>query len=824
MTLHQRCICSRMSRTILWAFLLVGVPLVLAVWVLGLWDWDLSIPLIYTNADDIWQLTLTKVLHDTGWVLTNPYLGAPEVASWHHNAAAQTSALHSVLMLAMSPLIQDPVRLQQVYFLLNFPLICLTSFIACRLLGISRLLAFCVSLLFAFTSFRIDNMLYAFIANYFMVPLALVAVIWVLSGKFAVLVESQKHVSKWWQSVARLVRTREFLLGLLFVVLTAVSDGYYAFFTLLLLGFAAFVRALMGDWRSPLSLLPSCTYISALLAVSLLVNLPLYNYKKNHWSEFYPNGIEDTVLTKRAFEAEVYSESLKTIIAPIPQHRIEFLNRLGKWMIETSDAARLHKTGRAMVSLGLLGSLLFVGALVLLAVPSLRRNFVGSSNAQGHPCQTSMAFGDALLSLTLFIFLCSIVGGIGTLVALIFPTIRAYNRFPIFLLFVLYLGAAWFVTLRMQGSKLCGRFAWICLLFIVTAAAIYDQTPSNSYKGSKLTESRFLAERAFVQKLESAFPPNAMVYQYPYSQYLRQSKYYGWGAFTHIRLYLHSHYLRWSNGGAKNSPSDDWNFRVSQLPTKDLVAEIEALGFSGFVIDRAVLHFNEYQDLTRYFSSNGYKMEEDSLSNLTFVRLKDPGYKLYYDDSYKDVDRVVVTDPQLLVTSKFPILINGDVFKNYVTSLSENEKLVIRKSDHPEMFVDGSVFSRGSGQSAIVPTSDMAGRMSCKVDNTTADGVVELEVINRSQFNWKLGEGSFPLRIGVHIRKRDGGILRFDDGFRVPSDAYIRKGSSAIIRMPLNRISLGADIIGNGPTIAEFVMMQDGNAWFGNISCTVPLT
>jgi hypothetical protein len=119
-------------RSALWVVLIIGLPLILAVRMLGLWSWDLSIPLFYTNADDIWQLALTKVLHDTGWVLTNPYLGAPEVASWHHNAAAQTSALHSVLMLALSPFIHDAVQLQQIYYLLNFPLIVLTSFIACR--------------------------------------------------------------------------------------------------------------------------------------------------------------------------------------------------------------------------------------------------------------------------------------------------------------------------------------------------------------------------------------------------------------------------------------------------------------------------------------------------------------------------------------------------------------------------------------------------------------------------------------------------------------------------------------------------------------------
>lgn len=89
--------------------LLIILPMVLGYYVLGLNHWDMSIPMIYGNGDDIWQLTLTKVLTDTGWVLSNPFLGAPEVASWHHNAAAQTSALHSVIMLGLNFFIKDPI-------------------------------------------------------------------------------------------------------------------------------------------------------------------------------------------------------------------------------------------------------------------------------------------------------------------------------------------------------------------------------------------------------------------------------------------------------------------------------------------------------------------------------------------------------------------------------------------------------------------------------------------------------------------------------------------------------------------------------------------
>jgi len=806
---------------------LVGIiPILLAMSVMNLWHWDLSIPLVYLekNGDETWQFMLTKTLIDTGWILNNPFLGAPDVAHLYNNAAAQTSALHSILMLGLAKLLHDPIKVQQVYYLLNFGLISLTSFFSCRLLGMARLPAFCIGILFSLLGYRFNFVIYAFLANYFAVPLALVPVFWIMTGEFSKFFSSHAKARK--IALKEVLSSSKFFLGLSFIVLIAISDGYYAFFTLLLLGFATIVRALSGDIKKPASLLVPAIYIATLITVALVLAWPLHAYKHSHPEEFAPNGVQDPALIKHSFEAEVYSSSLKLLIAPPPNHRVESLAHLGQKMINTSEAARQFKIGAPYVSLGILGSILFATALTLLTVPALHR--VADSNTPHEDPIPEYKLIWAAIALAFFIFLCSISGGIGTLIALVYPGIRAYDRFPLFLLFVLYVGAGTAVTVALKRARNRKRWILVSLIALITILSLYDQIPSDAAKVSAEVRNRFLAEKNFVKTIEKKLPSGAMVYQYPYSQYLRDSKYYGWGSFAGVRLYLHSHNLRWSNGGAKNSPADDWNFRISQLPLNKLIAEVEAVGFSGFALDRTVVKSDEYQHMRRTFTSMGYEVLEDVPSKLAFVRLRDPGFKLVYDPTYREADHIVVTNPaHLLAQSDFPELIDGTALRRFVSHDAHKINYVIRKADHPEIFVDGSTITRGLGQTAITPITDMRGKMSCKLkagsDTDNAPNTLLLTIENQSRFNWKLGDGPFPIRIGAHIRQPDGKLLSWDNGFRVPTDAYIQRGASQTIRMPINILPLGSEIKPNGPLVAEFALVQDGNAWFGNISCTVPL-
>jgi hypothetical protein len=823
--------------------LLAGfVPILIAIHFMNLSQWDLSIPLDYRekNSDETWQYILTKMVVDTGWILTNPFLGAPDIAHWHNNPAAQTSALHSILMFGISKFVRDSITVQQLYFLLNFSLISLTSFYSCRLLGLARIASLCIGIMFSLLSFRFNHIAYSFIPNYFTAPLALVVIFWIMTGEyFKFFTDTSKNNRT---ALREALLSPRYLLGLIFIAAITISDGYYAFFTLLLLGFSTFIRIATGDIKRPASLLVPLSYIATVFMIALLLAWPITNYKKNNPNEFAPNGVTDPALVKHNYEAEIYVLSPKLLFAPSTRHRIESFSNLGKDIIETSDKARHFKTQIVYTPLGILGTFLLLGGMTLMVTTGLN-GF--SRNIRFDITKLSeYKLIWAAIALSFFIFLSSISGGIGTLIALVYPTIRAYDRFPLFLMFVLYVGAGAIITATLKKMKGKKRLLLISLTLLITTLSIYDQLPNNIDLRSNETRDRFLSEKKIITEIEEKYSPGAMIYQYPYSQWLTNSDYYGWGSFAHVRLYLHSATLRWSNGASKNSPVDDWHLRMSRLPMDQLLAEMQAVGFKGVLVDRRVVSPLEYQRVRKALLevANAAPLEDEA-SKLAFFSLHDPGYLLVYDKFYKDPVKLVISDRTKLNKNTLSQLINSQALKNLLDINNDKNSFVIERAAHPEVFFSEVELGRGFGDIPIFPLSElskMEGTVQCTVNSSApysaaGKGTLVMKITNNTNFDWKLNHGKFPLQVGVHLRSLDGALLRWDDGLRVPTGApgyvtgkvtrsepfSIKRGNTEQLHFSLSQLNLKGFEEGHQKLIADFRMVQDGHAWFEHLGCKI---
>lgn len=781
-------------------------------------SWDLSVPWNYPfpTYDEVWQLHLTKSMLDNGWILNNPYLGAPGQAQWYINAAAQTSGLHSVLLWILGLFMHDAVRVQQVYYLLNFPLITVATYVAARALRIGRVPAVLVGVVFAFLAYRFTYQYYAYLANYFCIPLALVPVYWTLLGHYAGAADSEKC-----NSSLRLLTCSNFLLGAACIVLVVLSDGYYAFFTLLLLGFAFGVRLLAGDWRAPRRLLAPVALILVLVGLAIVMMLPLKQYEHTHREEFYPGGIADASMAKHPFEAEVYSTSLKLMVSPIPgSHRVPLLADIGNKLLASSNEVRKYPRG-VLVPLGFLGSGLLFLCFALVAVRAIGTSvMLGCGDVDGD----MMRLVWVSLALALFVFLCSVDGGLGTLIAFVYPSIRAYSRFSVFLILILYFGAAAAATAFIRaGNTPMGHAVRVLTVAAIALLAHLDQVPVNAWHGKDEDRVRYLAERAFVQKVEASLPTGAMVYNYPYSQYLTESPYYGWGAYGQIRLYMHSHALRWSNGSGKNTAVERWHARQAAQPAEQLLAEMAAVGFKGVVVDRMVVGDDEYARFKQAAAQVGASLQvEDAGSRQAFFALPDPGYTLVYDTGFQAPQSLIVRDRKAFEADRvLPVEIRRQAVIDLLAAQPGSAEMRIDAKAHPEVFVDSAELAQGSGVQAI-DMAKLGGSLQCALD---AQGNVALSLRNDSDFPWSLNAGSLPLTIGVNLLVSDDSVVNWDAGLRIRDRSQVAEGQTLALGFPMETLKAQALPVGGGkPVFARFALLQEGIAWSNTINCKIQVT
>ncbi|MCW0375723.1 hypothetical protein NB691_002557 [Xanthomonas sacchari] len=793
--------------------------MLLGAYLMHLGSWDLSIPWTYPapTFDEVWQLSLTKSLLDNGWILQNKYLGAPATADWYINAAPQTSGLHSVIMLVLGAFIHDAVKVQQVYYLVNFPLIAATTYFACRLLRLLPLPSAIISFLFPFLAYRFNFQIYAYLANYFCVPLALVPVYWAITGRYSenFAATQGRLLARVWSSM----RSKEAILGAIFILIVAFSDGYYAFFTLLLMGFAGAARVFVGDWRRPGALVIPVALILLLIGVASAMMLPLKRYEREHRAEFYPGGVQDASMVKHPFEAEVYSSSLKLLFAPNPgTHRVPALAKLGNYMVETSNQGRRFASG-SVAPLGLFGAVLFVCGLLVVAARASGNGFLA-----GQSIFWSSHYGTLLwssIALGLFVFLCTISGGIGTLVALVYPSVRAYDRFALFLIFILYVGGGAAASHVLSNTvSLARRRVYAASMLVIGLLAQWDQIPANAWHGQKEAHDRYLAERSFVQQVEASLPPEAMVYNYPYSQYLSVSPYYGWGSYSQIRLYMHSKALRWSNGSGKNTPVEMWLERVSRLPSSQLLVVLAASGFKGVVVDRTVVKDDEFARFKKaYAQIVGGGLFEDKASGLAYGKLPDPGYRLEYDAQFSKPLRLIVTRPASIgATTRFPMVVNARVVEAQLAGKSKLHEVVLDAKNSLGLFLDKSKLERGDGITILPSKGGLNGVLRCKVSGDS----VELELTNGSDFPWQLNRGGHPLTIGANLLRRDGTLLDWDKGVRITDQVDLASGASEQLSYPIEAIR--QKFAPTDEAMVRLAMLQEGNAWFSDISCTFPIS
>lgn len=534
----------------------VVVTTLVARWVLGVSFATLRVPFAYT-IDAVFSQALTKGMIEHGWYWSNPSVGVSggQVLLDFPNS----DGIHLLLMKLISLVVPDAVSVNNLYFLLGFPLAAVTSLYVMRRFGVSRPAAFVSSFAFALLPYHfMRGISHLELSAYWPIPLAALLGLWAASDTPPFL-EGRKLA---W-------RKRPGIAAIAVGLVVGSSGIYYAFFACFFLG--AIAVFCWSKRRSPLFAVPALLLVGVIGGAVLLNVGPSFIYHRI-------KGPNPQAIVRLPLESELYAFRITQLVLPLGSHRLPLL--AGWRQRYTSSVGGiapnlLNENETAM--LGLLGAL---GFLSLLAWTAFRLR--PSMRASGLELMAPLG------AMNLTALLLGVIGGFGSLFALFVSSeIRAYNRISVYIAFFSLFALALLLD-RFAFDRPWAQppFAAVALATVLVVVAVLDQTsPSMAIDFGGLS-AVYENDDDFVAKVEASVPPGSMIFQLPYVPFPENPPVGEMPDYEHLKAYLHSKTLRWSYGAVRGREADIWQRQVSGLPAAEFVAAIESRGFKGVWVNR----------------------------------------------------------------------------------------------------------------------------------------------------------------------------------------------------------------------------------------------
>jgi hypothetical protein len=528
------------ARELAFAVAAMALSLGVAAVVLELGDAELGVPFTYTG-DGTLNLVFIKTVLENAWHFENPRLGAPDGLELYDYPVINGETLNLLLFRVLGLGHGDPAVVMNLFFLLTFPLTALTAFVVLRRLPASRGVSLVIAVLFALLPYHfMRGEAHLFLSAYYCVPLGAYLAIAVFRGDGLFGTRRQMLVTS----------------VMCAVVATASGSGYYAVFTVLLVAAAAVLRFVVRRERN--ALVAGAAVVAAITAVTLLQLAPTIVQRA-------VNSSNEEVARRYWFESENYGLRLTNLVLPVDGHRIERLARM-----KDEYVTKIPQTEARAATLGVVAT---VGFLWLLAVA-----FVACVGA-GRRYDLGLHAG--LAALTIISFVVATTGGLATLIAVVWPQIRAWNRLSVFLAFFAFAAVA---LLLGRVERRLPAAASAVVLALVLAVGVFDQTTKAYVPPYEAAKSAWDQDEAFYSDLEAGLPDGAMIAQLPYETFpeppaARQAIY------EPAKAYLHTSGLQWSYGAMRGRAAD-WLGPLAGRPVSEVIAAARERGFAAILVDR----------------------------------------------------------------------------------------------------------------------------------------------------------------------------------------------------------------------------------------------
>lgn len=553
---------------------------------------DLRVPFIYSG-DTMFYGMLIKGIAEHGWFLSNPNIGMPYGTELHDFPIPDT--FQFLLIKLATYFTHDHALILNLFFILTFPLITITSLYVFRQFNFSFFPALLGSMLYTFTPYHLSRSeAHLMYSAYYVVPLIILVILWVcaLAGK---------NNNESGQEVSLSLRNPKLIASIVICVLIASTGGvYYSFFACYLLLVIGLIQSFsLKSFRQ--FLLPG--FLISVIFATLTANLSpsiIYQLK---------NGKTDTA-QRVPSESELYGLKIAQLLLPVTGHRIKALRTLKDnynyypLVTENDDS-----------TLGLIGSIGFITLLGMVF-------YKGLNVARGEEGATQNLLRQ-LSMLNISAVLLGTIGGISALFnLLISPNVRSYNRISVYISFfsfftvVLLLEGARQRFFRSRGQ----RVVYSVVLVLATLLGLLDQSARRFVPGYAAAKAEFQNDAEFIKKVEASVPPRSMIFQLPVKRFPETPPIERVYDYDLLKGYLHSQELRWTYGAMRGRQSDLWQASVVAKPIPEMVEILALANFEGIYIDRF-----GYQD-------NAAKLETDLTALLGVTPLVSRNGRLSFFD------------------------------------------------------------------------------------------------------------------------------------------------------------------------------------------------
>lgn len=499
----------------------------------------LSYPLYDSGGDNYFGWAMTRGVLDGNFIpfvkMNFPRMSAPFGPLSLSEGFPITEQLQFAVTRALGFFDRDPIRVQNLFYLLGYVLSSAAFFVSALWIGIRPALGFGLSFAFTYLNFHLIRYHHVALSHYWVLAPAAALILKVLQGKFGL--------------SRRDARTAFFA-----ALSITLWHSYYGYFFTVLYAVAWFLR----NRRSPRgAYLRNIGFVLAGFVLALALSTANYAIARSA-SDDRPPKFE-----RHAGDTRYYRLRLESILLPTGHHRIPAFAHLREHFY--LSRGRIEGTDEAIGFTALAGFLIGIYAFV----------------RKWRKKEDSVAADFGAFQL-LILFFASNFGIAVWISYLVTPVFRSVNRIsPMLAATALFtVGVVLERWLAKKNEKT--RFREVAVALALAAFAIWDQVPPFRPAAEFATEIDSV--RAFAKRIESEVGEGPVL-QVPGQKFPESGPVVGMLDYSHIAGPLFSDRTRWSYGAYAGTRKFA---RISSAADQPLdVDAAKALGYRGIWIDRS---------------------------------------------------------------------------------------------------------------------------------------------------------------------------------------------------------------------------------------------